>query len=73
VITARQAAGANPGELMQRIGHASPAAALRYQHVMDGRDAAVAYALDDMIEAADERSGTPMARKPRKRRRAAGE
>jgi integrase len=33
------AAGANTRELMQRIGHASPAAALRYQHVMDGRDA----------------------------------
>jgi hypothetical protein len=44
--------GANTRELMQRIGHASPAAALRYQQVMDGRDAAVASALDDMIEAA---------------------
>ena len=50
---------------MQRIGRAAPAAALRYQHVMDGRDAAVASALDDMIEDADERSGTRMARRPR--------
>jgi integrase len=31
------AAGANTRELMERMGHTSPAVALRYQHVMAGR------------------------------------
>jgi hypothetical protein len=35
---------ASTRELMARIGHSSPAAALRYQHVMAGRDAAIAAA-----------------------------
>jgi hypothetical protein len=34
------------------MGHSSSAAALRYQHVMAGRDAAIAAALDEPIEAA---------------------
>ena len=35
------------------MGHSSSAAALRYQHVMAGRDAAIAAAaLDELIEAA---------------------
>jgi hypothetical protein len=38
-------------ELMARMGHSS-SAALRYQHVMAGRDAAIAAALDELIEAA---------------------
>jgi integrase len=67
------AAGANTRELKQHIGHPSPTAALRYQHVMDGQDAPAASALDDMIAAADERSGTRMARRPRKRQRPVGE
>ena len=46
------AAGANTRELMERMGHTSPAVALRYQHVMAGRDAAIAAALDQLIEAA---------------------
>jgi hypothetical protein len=33
-------------------GHSSSAAALRYQHVLAGRDAAIAAALDELIEAA---------------------
>jgi hypothetical protein len=37
---------------MARMGHSSSAAALRYQHVMAGRDAAIAAALDELIEAA---------------------
>jgi hypothetical protein len=37
---------------MARMGHSSSAAALRYQHVMAGRDAAIAAALDQLIEAA---------------------
>jgi integrase len=45
------AAGASTRELMARMGHSSSAAALRY-HVMAGRDAAIAAALDELIEAA---------------------
>jgi hypothetical protein len=37
---------------MARMGHSSSAAALRYQHVLAGRDAAIAAALDVLIEAA---------------------
>ena len=40
------AAGATTKELMARIGHSTHEAAIRYQHVMDGRDAAIAEALD---------------------------
>jgi hypothetical protein len=35
-----------------RMGHSSSAAALRYQHVMAGRDAAIAAALDELVQAA---------------------
>lgn len=56
------AAGANTRELMERMGHASPAAALRYQHVMPGRDAAIAAALDDLAGATSASSrGLPAA------------
>lgn len=34
--------GATLAELMGRLGHTTPAAALRYQHVAEGRDAALA-------------------------------
>ncbi len=33
-------------KLMERIGHTSPGVALRYQHVMADRQAALAVALD---------------------------
>jgi integrase len=64
------AAGASTRELMARMGHSSSAAALRYQHVMAGRDAAIAAALDELIQAASSlaerpppaRSGTRVAR-----------
>jgi integrase len=46
------AAGASTRELMARMGHSSSAAALRYQHVMAGRDAAIAAALDELVRAA---------------------
>ena len=46
-------------ELMARMGHSSSAAALRYQHVMAGRDAAIAAALDELIEAASTLAGGP--------------
>jgi hypothetical protein len=45
-------AGANPRELMARIGHSSQAAALRYQHVLEGRDRTIANALDELVQAA---------------------
>jgi hypothetical protein len=55
---------------MVRMGHSSSAAALRYQHVMAGRDAAIAAALDELVQAAQvqtedaaaARSGTRVAR-----------
>jgi len=40
--------GASTAELMRRAGHASPAAALRYQHATDGRDRVLANALGEM-------------------------
>jgi hypothetical protein len=46
------AAGGNTRELMERMGHTSPAVALRYQHVMAGRDQAIAAALDELVQAA---------------------
>jgi integrase len=70
-------AGANTRELMERLGHASPAAALRYQHVMAGRDAAIASALDDLTapkgRRRKRRSGTRMARRRRREGGEAGE
>jgi integrase len=61
------AAGANTRELMERMGHTSPAVALRYQHVMAGRDQAIAAALDELVQAAvelpsEKPSGTVVAR-----------
>ena len=55
----RIAAGASTRELMARMGHSSSAAALRYQHVMAGRDAAIAAALDELIEAASTLAESP--------------
>jgi hypothetical protein len=37
---------------MERTGHTSPQVALRYQHVMAGRDQAIAAALDELVQAA---------------------
>jgi hypothetical protein len=36
----------------ESMGHTSPAVALRYQHVMAGRDQAIAAALDELVQAA---------------------
>ncbi len=41
--------GATTRELMHRMGHASPAAALRYQHRTQDRDAALARTLGDLF------------------------
>ncbi|AFR48833.1 tyrosine-type recombinase/integrase [Gordonia sp. KTR9] len=41
--------GATLVELMRRLGHSTPTAALRYQHVVDGRDRAIAAMLSDLV------------------------
>jgi hypothetical protein len=33
-----------------RLGHSTPAAALRYQHAMEGRDAEIAAKLDQLVQ-----------------------
>ncbi|MFT4164137.1 MAG: site-specific integrase [Microlunatus sp.] len=43
-------AGATVRELMDRIGHSTPAMAMRYQHVADGRAAEIARRLSDIAE-----------------------
>jgi hypothetical protein len=48
---------------MERMGHTSPAVALRYQHVMADRQAALASALDDLARAVTKPRGTQRARK----------
>lgn len=45
--------GATTKELMRRMGHSSPAAALIYQHAADERDGEIARALDAMLGNAD--------------------
>jgi integrase len=50
--TLAAAAGATTKELMERIGHTSSGVALRYQHVMADRQAALAAALDGLTRAA---------------------
>jgi integrase len=50
--TLAAAAGASTKELMLRLGHASPAAALRYQHATQDRDRAIADRMDAMIDTA---------------------
>ena len=70
------AAGSSTKELMQRLGHSTPAAALRYQHAMEGRDAAIAAALDRLVQAADDTieapEGAPRARGRRRKERGSG-
>jgi integrase len=46
-------AGATLAELMARLGHSTPAAAMRYQHAAQGRDHAIAAALSALAEAAN--------------------
>ena len=54
--TLAAATGATTKELMRRLGHSSPAAALLYQHAADDRDADIARALDTLLGAASEAS-----------------
>ncbi len=46
--------GAGTKEIMRRLGHATPQAALRYQHATDERDKALAAGIDALIRAARE-------------------
>ena len=48
------ATGASLRELMYRMGHASPAAALRYQHATEQRDGGIAQALGELIVSSPE-------------------
>jgi integrase len=47
--TLNASAGASIRESMARLGHASPRAALRYQHVVDQRDDEVAASIDRIV------------------------
>lgn len=51
-LTWAAASGASIAELMRRGGHASPRAALRYQHATEDRDRAIAEALGDLARGA---------------------
>ena len=51
VLAARE--GATLAELMARLGHSTPAAAMRYQHVAQGRDGVIAAAMSSRIAAGD--------------------
>lgn len=48
--TLAAAAGASLAELMQRLGHSTVGASLRYQHAAKGRDAEIAKALSKLAE-----------------------
>ena len=57
------ASGATVAELMRRGGHASPRAALLYQHATDDRDRALAAALGDLAQASEvPATGVPSSR-----------
>ncbi len=47
--TLAASAGASTKELMSRLGHTSPAAALRYQHATEERDQTIAERMDHLI------------------------
>jgi integrase len=49
--------GATLAELMGRLGHSTPGAALRYQHAAQGRDAEIARLLSVMAEPPKKRKG----------------
>jgi integrase len=49
--TLAAATGATLAELMRRLGHSTPDAAMRYQHAADDRDAAIAAALSEFHQA----------------------
>jgi integrase len=55
--TMAAATGASTKELMHRLGHASPRAALRYQHATAKRDEATADGIDRILDAAQDEVG----------------
>ncbi len=62
--TLAAATGATTKELMRRLGHSSPAAALLYQHAADDRDADIARALDAMLGAISETRANDIDKRP---------
>ena len=52
-LTLSAQAGATLAEVMRRAGHSSSAAALRYQHAADRRDAVIAARLTDLLAGRD--------------------
>ena len=50
--TLAAATGAGTKELMHRLGHVSPQAALRYQHATTARDSTIADGIDALVRAA---------------------
>jgi integrase len=57
--------GASTKELMSRMGHSSPRAALIYQHATDDREQAIADALSELIGSADRGGATVRMLRPR--------
>ena len=55
--TLTAATGASTRDLMHRMGHASPQAALRYQHATRARDTEIAKSLGELVEASRADSG----------------
>jgi len=55
--TMAAATGASTKELVHRLGHASPRAALRYQHATAERDEAIADGIDRILEASQRDDG----------------
>lgn len=51
--TLASATGATLAEVMGRLGHSTPGAALRYQHAAQGRDAQIAAALSRLADGAE--------------------
>jgi integrase len=66
--TLAAATGASTAELMHRLGHASPTAALVYQHAVAHRDAEIARALDTLATGGGE--VIPIRSRPSSRKRA---
>jgi len=56
--TMAAATGASTKELMHRLGHANPRAALRYQHATAKRDEAIADGIDRILDAAQRAGGS---------------
>jgi integrase len=60
--TLAAATGASTRELMARMGHASPRAALIYQHATRERDEVIAEALGELLEKASPPAASPVRR-----------